>query len=54
MFSIELKFVSCLFKARKDDPDKFQNLKTSFSKIFENFVGHSCVGTGIQPDTVSH
>ena len=47
-------FVSCLFKARKDDPDKFQNLKTSFSEIFENLGGHSRVGTGIQSETVSH
>ena len=48
------KLVSRLFKARKNDPDKFQNLKTSFSKFFENIGGHSCVGMGIQPETVSH
>ena len=47
-------FVSCLFKARKDDPDKFQNLKTSFSENFQNLVGHSRVGTGILQETVSH
>ena len=47
-------FVSCLFKARKDDPDKFPNLKRSFSEIFGNLAGHSRVGTGIQSEAVSH